>query len=245
MLRVTLFFVLFLFPAIASAGDRMLIFAAASQKDALEEIGKLYEETCDCEIRYSFAATSTLARQIDAGAKVDVFISANEAWADWLEIRGLTDASSRAVIAGNRLVIASSANTRDSFNILKRGRFAMADPVSVPAGIYARQALEALGIWQSVRPNAVFSENVRVALSSVKQGALLSGIVYQSDLKLVPELNAHYIFPENTHRPIHYVAAGIKGSGSARDFVEFLKSAQAQEVFLRFGFLPVSATNQG
>ncbi|MEO0910540.1 MAG: substrate-binding domain-containing protein, partial [Pseudomonadota bacterium] len=77
MLRVTVFFVLFLVPAIAWAGDRMLIFAAASQKDALEEIGKLYEETCNCEIRYSFAATSTLARQIDAGAKVDVFISAN------------------------------------------------------------------------------------------------------------------------------------------------------------------------
>lgn len=229
----------------AFAAERLLVFAAASQRDALGEIGRLYEAQCDCKIVFSFAATSTLARQIDAGADADAFISANQAWADWLEIRGKLDVKSRSVIAGNRLVIASAAKTRDSFNILWRGRFAMADPVSVPAGIYAREALEAMGIWDETRSNAVYSENVRVALSSVKRGDLLSGIVYQSDLQQVPGLHAHYLFPENTHSPIQYVAAATNGENEGAAFVEFLKTDAAQEIFERFGFLPVSATKQG
>ena len=235
--------ILMMLPVPVLAAERLLVFAAASQRDALIEIGKLYEETCSCKVAYSFAATSTLARQIDAGAKVDAFISANEAWVDWLEIRARIDANTRSVIAGNRLVIASAALTKDSFNILWRGKFAMADPVSVPAGIYAREAMEAMGIWDKSRKNAVFSENVRVALSSVKRGDLLSGIVYQSDLKLVPELHAHYLFPENTHSPIHYVAASVKNNGKAVSFISFLKSKDAQTIFARFGFLPPSVTN--
>ena len=242
VLRIVLL-ILIMLPVPALATERLLVFAAASQRDALIEIGKLYEEICSCKVTYSFAATSTLARQIDAGAKVDAFISANQAWVDWLEIRARIDANTRSVIAGNRLVIASAAVTKDSFNILWRGKFAMADPVSVPAGIYAREAMETMGIWDKSRKNVVFSENVRVALSSVKRGDLLSGIVYQSDLKLVPELHAHYLFPENTHSPIHYVAASVKDNGKGTHFISFLKSKDAQTIFARFGFLPPSVTN--
>lgn len=228
----------------ASAAERLLVFAAASQKDALEEIGALYEKRCVCEVVFSVAATSTLARQIEAGAEADVFISANEAWADWLEIRKKLEPESRAIIAGNRLVIASAARTRDSFNILFRGKYSMADPVSVPAGIYAREALESMGIWPEARKTAVFSENVRVALASVKRGDLLSGIVYQSDLRLVADLHAHFVFPKETHSPIHYVAGAIVGSKIGAGFVDFLSSNESQTIFERFGFLPVSATKQ-
>ncbi len=240
MFRVAI--ILLLFSAFsAQAKDRLLVFAAASQRDAMTEIGGLYQQQCQCDVVFSFAATSTLARQIDAGADADIFISANEAWADWLEIRGSLNKKTRAVVAGNRLVIASAAQTRDSFNILLRGKFAMADPVSVPAGIYGREAMESMGIWKQARENAVFTENVRVALSSILRGDLLSGIVYQSDLQLVPELHAQFVFPEETHNPIHYVAAGIGDNGG--EFVQFLKSSEAQEIFRNFGFLSIAVTN--
>ena len=242
MLRFLVFaFLLISSPALAE--DRLLVFAAASQREALEEVGKIYEKRCKCEVVFSFAATSTLARQIDAGAEADVFVSANEAWADWLQIRGGLDNSTRSIIAGNRLVIASAAPTRDSFNILFRGRFAMADPISVPAGIYAHEAMKSMGIWQQARPNAVYSENVRVALASILRGDLVSGIVYQSDLQLLPELHAHFVFPENTHKPIHYVAAAVANGKNGADFVSFLQTGKTQKIFERFGFLPASATN--
>ncbi|MGI9352962.1 MAG: molybdate ABC transporter substrate-binding protein [Rhizobiaceae bacterium] len=242
MLRY-LFLVFLLLSTPALAEERLLVFAAASQREALEEIGELYEKQCECVVKFSFAATSTLARQIDAGAEADVFVSANEAWADWLQIRGGLDASTRSIIAGNRLVIASATLTRDSFNILFRGRFAMADPISVPAGIYAHEAMKTMGIWRQASPNAVFSENVRVALASIKRGDLVSGIVYQSDLQLVPELHAHFVFPEDTHKPIHYVGAAVANAKSGAGFVLFLQTKEVQNIFKRFGFLPASATN--
>ena len=119
----------------------------------------------------------------------------------------------------------------------------MADPVSVPAGIYARQALENMGIWSKVRKNAVFSENVRVALSAVRRGDLLSGIVYQSDLSLVDGLKSHYVFPPNSHEPIHYVALARTKASSATDFISFLRGDVAKNVFSKFGFLNVPAIN--
>lgn len=238
------FVIYLLFVSQVSAQDRLLVFAAASQKDALEAIIELYEERCGCEVVLSVAATSTLARQIEAGAKADVFISANEAWADWLEIRKKISANNRAVVAGNRLVIVSAAPTRDSFNILFRGKFSMADPISVPAGVYAREALEEMGLWQRARKTAVFSENVRVALAYVKRGDLLSGIVYQSDLRLTTGLHSHFVFPEGTHSPIHYVAGVVVGSDSGSAFVEFLTSDASQRIFEQFGFLPASSLGQ-
>ncbi|MEM9278122.1 MAG: substrate-binding domain-containing protein, partial [Pseudomonadota bacterium] len=114
---------------------------------------------------------------------------------------------------------------------------------SVPAGIYGREALETMGIWSEVRGNAVYTENVRVALASIIRGDLLAGIVYASDLKLVPELHAHFVFPDTTHKPIHYVAASVGEGNAGAGFVSFLKSPAVQEIFERFGFLSASATN--
>ncbi len=239
MFRVlfVLFWVL-VFPAQAS--ERLLVFAAASQKDALEEIGKIYEAKCNCKVVFSFAATSALARQVEAGAPADVFISANQAWIDWLEIKGKLPANESVIVAGNRLVVASAAKTKDSFNILWRDRFAMADPQSVPAGIYAREALQSMGIWQKVKSKAVFAENVRVALKQIERGDLLSGITYQSDLHGQTKLHAHFIFPNETHTPIRYVAGLVKQKLHATAFVDYLTTQEAQDVLMQFGFLPLS-----
>lgn len=223
------------------ASERLLVFAAASQKDALEEIGKQYEKQCACKVVFSFAATSTLARQVEAGAPADVFISANQAWIDWLEIKGSLSANESVVIAGNRLVIASLSENKDGFNILSRDRFSMADPQSVPAGIYAQEALQNLGAWQAVKSKAVFAENVRVALKQIERGDLLSGIVYQSDLNAQAQLNLHYIFPKNSHTPIRYLAGIIKQSDQAKSFVTFLTDDTAQEIFIRYGFLSLQS----
>lgn len=243
IMRISVFLICFLLALPLQAKERLLVFAAASQRDAMAEIGLKYEQVCNCTVVFSFAATSTLARQIDAGANADAMISANEAWADWLQIRGRLENGSRAVVAGNRLVIASSKTITNGLTILSQGRFAMADPISVPAGIYAREALEALGVWKDVRQNAVFSENVRVALSSVRRGDLLSGIVYLSDLKQAEDIHSHFVFPETSHTPIHYVASAIKGEKNGVKFVKFLQSEAAQATFRKFGFLQVSATN--
>lgn len=225
------------------ASERLLVFAAASQKDALEDIGKLYESQCNCKVAFSFAATSTLARQVEAGAPADVFISANQAWIDWLEIKGSLSANQSVLIAGNRLVIASTSEAKDGFSILSRDRFAMADPQSVPAGIYAREALQHLGVWQSVKSKAVFAENVRVALKQIERGDLLSGIVYQSDLHGQTKLSLHYMFPKSSHTPIRYLAGVVQQSDEANSFVTFLTGDTAQAIFIRYGFLSLQSVN--
>lgn len=236
-----LFVILFVsFALPVQAAERLLVFAAASQKDALEAIGENYEAKCDCKVAFSFAATSILARQVEAGAPADIFISANQGWIDWLEIKGKLPANKSKVIAGNRLVVASAARSRDSFNILWRDRFAMADPQSVPAGIYAKEALQNMGIWQKVKPKAVFAENVRVALKQIERGDLLSGITYQSDLHGQVKLHAHFIFPEDSHTPIRYLAGIVSDNKKADAFVEYLNGTEAQDIFIHFGFLPRS-----
>lgn len=239
MLRCLILF-LFLLSLPAHAQERLLVFAAASQKDALEKISKLYEAKCECKVVFSFAATSTLARQVEAGAPADIFISANRAWIDWLEIKGKLPANKSVMIAGNRLVIASAALTKDSFNILWRDRFAMADPQSVPAGIYAREALQTMGIWQDVKSKAVFAENVRVALKQIERGDLLSGIVYQSDLHQQDKLHAHYMFEEKSHTPIRYLAGVVSEHKQANAFVEYLTTEPAQMIFKTYGFLSLA-----
>lgn len=217
----------------------LLVFAAASTYDAMLKIGKAYEETCDCKVTFSFASSAVLSRQIDVGAQADIIISANRQWIDWLEEREKLRGEALP-IASNRLVIASTALTKDSFNILFRNRFSMGDPNGVPSGIYAKQALTSMGLWEDVKSNAVFTENVRVALSMISRGDLQSGIVYASDLIASSELHAHFRFPENTHDPIKYLASTVKSSEQDTVyFLQFLKSDVAQSILKEAGFLKV------
>jgi len=239
--RIIAFALLLLPQAALAQPERLLVFAAASMREALEAAAVVYEADCRCKIVYSFASSSILARQIDAGAPAAVYISANETWIEWLDQRDRLGGSA-VTIASNALVIvvsAYAAPTQSAQQILRTGKFAMGDPSGVPAGVYAKAALETLKMWEAVKSNAVFSENVRVALGSVAQGSLKAGIVYQSDLRVETRVKVHYRFDTATHPPIRYVAAIPKTAGpEAGTFLEFLTSPGAQQVFLQFGLLP-------
>lgn len=234
-----LFLLLLVFKAQASP-DRILVFAASSLRDVMLEIGEAYEERCDCKLVFSFAASSILARQLDRGAPADIFISANENWATWLVKRGVLSQENTSIVASNRLVLTTRRPFDRPLEALLQNRFAMADPEGVPAGVYARQALEKINLWEANKQNAVFMDNVRVTLASVLRGDLLSGIVYQSDLTIAPELHTQYLFDEALHDPIRYVAASLSEDGKTNQFQAFLKSEISEALFEKFGFLAVS-----
>jgi molybdate transport system substrate-binding protein len=224
-------------PAASTSG--ITVFAAASMKDVLEHSAKEYLAAHGVAVVFSFASSSILARQIQAGAAADAFISADEEWMDWLAERDLIQTNSRTVITGNTLVIAAApANTaREDPSELVADRFAMGDPAHVPAGRYAQSALETLGLWERVRPNAVLAENVRVALEYARRGEVGAAIVYGSDLQVAPDLTAAYVFPPESHPPITYPAAVVAdGSDKAADFIDFLSAEAGQRIFALYGF---------
>lgn len=227
---------------------KFTVFAAASMQNVMEDIIGAYERECDCSVVLSAAGTSALARQIEAGAPAAVFVSADMAWMDYLVERGAVQSDSVAVVAGNELVIAipkSEEDVTDAKRLLGKGRFAMADPGGVPAGRYAKAALENLGIWNIIGSNAVFTENVRVALRMAARGDVDAAIVYASDVPLEPALHAGYKFAAELHPPIVYSAGQInENSGDAAQFLEFLQSVAAQALLHKSGFpTPVNAEN--
>jgi molybdate transport system substrate-binding protein len=234
----------------AAQSDRpVLVFAAASLTDVLQEIGAAYTEQTGKSLRFSFAASSTLARQIEVGANAEVFVSADVQWMDYLHTRGLIDASSRRDVAGNRLVLIAPSSSKAALrigpnfplaNALNGGRLAIGDPDIVPAGRYARTALTALGVWNDVARRLVYAENVRTALVYVARGETPLGIVYATDARVEDRVRIVDTFPSETHPQILYPAATmVNARASARAFVEFLGENRAQEVFRRHGFLSV------
>lgn len=232
----------------APSSDRtMLVFAAASLSDVLQEIGAAYTDETKQSLRFSFAASSTLARQIEMGAGAEVFVSADVEWMDYLQKRGHIDASSRSDIAGNRLVLIAPSDSNIELHIepsfplggaLSRGRLAIGDPDIVPAGRYARAALTTLGVWNDVAKRLVFADNVRTALAYVARGETPLGIVYATDARVEERIRIVDTFPSTTHPPILYPAAATTGARPAsREFLVFLVGAHAQEILRRYGFL--------
>ena len=222
----------------AIAADRVLIFAAASTKDALEAIASDFQAESGTEVIISLAGSGTLARQIEAGAPADIYIAANPAWMDYLADRGLIAPDSRASFAGNRLVIVrKEAGTATPETLLGSGRFAMGDPNHVPAGIYAKDALENLDLWTVAAPNAAFGENVRVALAMAARGDVDSAVVYRSDAMMRDDLEIAYEFPEGSHLPIVYpVALTLDADDEARAFLAYLLERAREGALTRFGF---------
>lgn len=228
-----------------AATEPVLVFAAASTRDAMTEaIGKSRDAA---RIRVSFAASSTLARQIVSGAPADLFLSANRRWMDYLERSGLIVAETRFDLLRNRLVliapIASGLHIRIGTGFplvtaLGDGWLAIADPGHVPAGIYARQALTRLGVWQTVRRRTARAGDVRAALALVERGEAAAGIVYGSDARASRHVRVIDVFPTASHDAIAYPVALVagRGSGTARRFLAFLKSAAAARIFARHGF---------
>ncbi|RCS23935.1 molybdate ABC transporter substrate-binding protein [Phyllobacterium salinisoli] len=227
----------------AHAAEKVTVFAAASMQDVVEEAARAFSGREGVEVTFSFAASSVLAKQIEAGAPASIFISADEDWMNYLEERKLISAASRRVIAGNALVIAMQAGEKrgEAADILRAGRFAMGDPSNVPAGKYGKAALEKLGLWTEVEKNAVFAENVRVALQYVNRGEANAAIVYASDLAAAPGLTEAYRFPASSHAPILYPAALIgEGTAEARTFLDFLSGFQGQAIIRAKGFVPAA-----
>lgn len=234
--------------ATATAGEKVLtVFAAASLTDVLREIGQAYGARTGRAVRFSFAGSSTLARQIEAGAPADVFMSADQQWMDYLETRNGIAPGTRTDVVANELVLVAPAGSQVQLSIGpgfglaaalgRRGRLATGDPDTVPAGRYARAALESLGVWQEVAARVVPTDNVRAALNFVVRGEATLGIVYATDLAGVAGVREVARFPAGSHPPITYPAAvTLHGGADAAEFVHFLRSPEAQALFKRHGF---------
>ncbi|MFC4624534.1 molybdate ABC transporter substrate-binding protein [Daeguia caeni] len=233
--------VLALTATMATAAEKVTVFAAASMKDVIDEAARQFSAKDGTQIVASYAASSALAKQIEAGAPAQIFISADLDWMSYLARRKLIDPASRQIIAGNALIIATDQAMADSDarTLLDARRFAMGDPSNVPAGKYGKAALETLGLWGEVKKNAVFTENVRLALQYVVLGEVKAAIVYASDRMAAPELKEAYRFPASSHAPILYPAALIEKNASdqARAFLAFLTGPAGQAIITARGFM--------
>ncbi|WP_254604364.1 molybdate ABC transporter substrate-binding protein [Leisingera sp. ANG59] len=222
------------------------VFAAASTKNALDEAAAAYADDTGRVTALSYAGSPSLARQIQLGAPADLFISANPGWMDLLQQEGLIDAASRRDLLQNRLVlIAHGRNvppldlaTADLADKLGEGRLAMALVDAVPAGIYGKAALTALGQWPALAPKVAQAANVRAALALVASGEAPMGVVYASDARAEAGVTVIAAFPESSHPPVIYPAAVVAGGNTseARAFLDYLHSPAAQRIFLQHGF---------
>jgi len=231
----------------------VLVFAAASMKNALDDAGAAYAQRTGKKAAFSLAASSALAKQIESGAPADLFASADLDWMDYLDQRGLIRPGTRSNLLGNRLVLIAPANATTAIRIapgfdlaraLGDGRLAMADPASVPAGKYGRAALEALGAWPGVQAKVASAENVRAALALVSRGETPLGIVYETDAIADKGVRIVDRFPPESHPPIVYPVAVTKDSRNpdAAGLLAFLRSPEAAAIFERHGFTSLAPT---
>ena len=235
-------------PLPAAAQEKALtIFAAASMKNALDEIDAAYTAKTGIKITVSYAASSALAKQIEQGAPADVFISADLAWMDYVAEKKLIKHDTRANLLGNRIVlVAGSKDTApvdikqgfDLKGLLGDEKLAMGAVDSVPAGKYGKAALEKLGVWSAVEKNVAGAENVRAALLLVSKGEAPYGIVYKTDAAAEKGVAIVGTFPEGSHPPIVYPIALTAESSNpdAAAYLEFIKSAKAAALFEAQGF---------
>ncbi len=228
--------------ASAASAQTVTVFAAASTKTALDEVAARYAEATGNRAVVSLAGSSALARQIEAGAPADVFISANTDWMDRLEAQGLVDPASRRDLLGNTLVLIATGGDPVAITpdldlpaMLGEGRLAMALVDAVPAGIYGKAALESLGLWQGVAPRVAQADNVRAALALVASGEAPLGITYATDAQAEPRVRVLGTFPPESHAPIVYPVAAVNGADSL-DFLNFLRSPSARAAFEAQGF---------
>lgn len=226
------------------------VFAAASLKTVLEAVDGAYTARTQTPVRAVYAASSALARQIEQGAPADVFISADTNWMDYVAGKGLIVASSRKDLLTNHLALIAPADSTVKLTVargmplsqaLGAGRLAVAGP-EVPAGIYAKASLTALGVWPQVADKLAPADNVRGALQFVARGEAPLGIVYDTDALAEPKVRIVGLFPDSTHPPIIYPGAVLAHAASpdAGAFLAFLSSAEASAIFRQYGFQALS-----
>jgi molybdate transport system substrate-binding protein len=228
--------------------DEVVVFAAASLADALQEVTQAWSKETGHTVKTSFAASSTLARQIENGAPANVFISADEAWMDYLVQRKLTANGTRVDLLGNRLVLVVPADRpkqvelRPGFDLAgllgADGRLATGDPAHVPVGRYAQEALTRLGVWDLAQARLVRADSVRSALVFVERGEVPAGIVYETDAAISKKVSIAGVFPASSHPPIVYPMALMQGheTPAARSLQAWLAGDRAAQVFKRYGF---------
>lgn len=227
------------------------VFAAASTSDVIADAGRRFEKSGGVHVVTSFGASSTLAQQIKAGAKADIFLSADEKWMDDLAGAGTIEPGTRGDLLANDLVLIAPRGHGFEVKMTKEfafasafpgpKRLAVADPAHVPAGRYAQQSLEHLGWWDSTKDRLLPAQDVRAALRLVELGEADAGIVYSTDAKASEKVEIVGAFPADSHEPIRYPIAACKGAGpGAARFIEFLRSPEMKGVFEAHGFGAVS-----
>jgi molybdate transport system substrate-binding protein len=224
----------------------LTVFAASSLTNALQEIGDAFTRDTGRQVRFSFAASSTLARQIESGVDANVFFAADAEWMNYLQTRDLINAASRRNLLGNQLVLIAPADSRIRLKIgpgfklteaLHGGRLATGDPDSVPVGKYAQSALMSLGVWRDVVDRLVRAENVRAAMSFVARGEAPLGIVYSTDALIDKKVRIVDTFPAGSHLPIAYPAAQTRiAHPDAKVFMDYLSSPASRAIFKKYGF---------
>ena len=231
-----------------AAGQDVVVFAAASLKEALDAIGSDWQRTTGKHATISYAASSTLAKQIEAAAPADVFLSADIGWMDYLARKNLIAPSSRRNLLGNVLVLiapsdskAGPVDIKQGFpltTMLGGGKLAMADPASVPAGKYGKAALTELGVWNAVSGSVAAAENVRACLLLVARGEAPYGIVYKTDATIEPKVKIVATFPAAAVPPIIYPIAATASSKNpdALAFIAYLSGPEGRKQFARYGF---------
>ena len=223
------------------------MFAAASMKNALDDIDAAYAAKTGAKVVASYAASSTLAKQIEQGAPADIFLSADTDWMDYATGKKNINETTRVNLLGNSIVLIAPKDSKignvtigQGFDLAKLagdGKIATGDVKAVPVGKYARAALERLGAWQAAEPKFAMAESVRAALTLVARGEAALGIVYATDAKIEPGVKIIGTFPADSHPPIIYpVAATTTAKSEASDYLAFMRSSAAKTVFEKYGF---------
>jgi molybdate transport system substrate-binding protein len=248
-MRIVLSILMFMSLAAAPAwaAEAVKVFAAASLKDALEEVGTAWKAASGKDITIVAAASSALAKQIGEGAPADIFISADQKWMDDVQSKNLIKPETRSNLLGNKLVLVGSESSpaaldlKDSAafaKLLEGQKLAVGNVEAVPTGRYAKEALSKLGLWQIAEPNLAQSENVRAALALVSRGEAVAGIVYGSDMIKEKQAKILATFPDDSHSPIVYPIAVVAASDNpdSADFVKFLYAPEVEKIFVSNGF---------
>jgi molybdate transport system substrate-binding protein len=232
----------------ASAQEKTItVFAAASMKNALDAVDAAYTKISGVKVVASYDASSALMKQIEGGAPADVFVSADLNWMDYGSQKKLINDATRVNLLGNKLVLIAPKDSKidnvtivpgfDLAKLVGDGRIATGDVKAVPVGLYAKAALEKLGVWASVEPKMAMTANVRAALVLVARGEAPLGIVYSTDAKVEPGVKIVGVFPGDSHPPIIYpVAATINAKPEAIPYLAFLRSQAAKPIFEGYGF---------
>lgn len=226
------------------AKSTVTVYAAASLTDVINELTQDYQQNNKVKIKNSYADSSTLAKQIEAGAPADIFISADQEWMNYLQNKKWVKIQHRVNLLENRLVVIRPKNQPLTLKMEKnfdptlnhKGRWCTGNTQSVPVGRYAKQALVSLNWWNKVEPHIVETEDVRAALNFVARGECRAGIVYATDAAISRNVEIAGVFPKNSHTPIIYPIGLLKNNPESMKFYQFLRSDRAALVFRKYGF---------